>query len=319
MMAGTRVISRRVAIKTVRLPDANDQEAVESLDRFKREAQAAGRLTHPNIVGVFDYGETDEVAYIVMEFVAGRSLKEMLDGNLRLPVAEALRLMGEILAGLAFSHARGVVHRDIKPANIMVTNDVGQAKIADFGIARIEASSMTQAGTVMGTPAYMSPEQFMGQVVDQRTDIYSCGILLYQLLTGETPLRGQHELDHAQGHDDHATRPVGPHRHRPARSRSDRRPRYGPPPRGSLRQRRRLRRRPPGPGNYDSVRARHGRHHHGSACRRPNPGVIGPAATCLDRKVEPLAAHPRFLRRPRAGCGQRHLPATPPRQRRRRS
>lgn len=183
-------IHRRVAIKTVSLPDSNDTEASEGFDRFKREAQAAGRLTHPNIVGVFDYGETADVAYIVMEFVEGRSLKEMLDGDLRLPVAESLRLMGEVLAGLAYSHGRGVVHRDIKPANIMVTNDVGQAKIADFGIARIEASSMTQAGTVMGTPAYMSPEQFMGQVVDPRTDIYSCGILLYQLLTGERPYEG---------------------------------------------------------------------------------------------------------------------------------
>lgn len=183
-------IHRRVAIKTVSLPDTNDAEASDGFDRFKREAQAAGRLTHPNIVGIFDYGETADVAYIVMEFVEGRSLKEMLDGDLRLPVAESLRLMGEVLAGLAYSHGRGVVHRDIKPANIMVTNDVGQAKIADFGIARIEASSMTQAGTVMGTPAYMSPEQFMGQVVDPRTDIYSCGILLYQLLTGERPYEG---------------------------------------------------------------------------------------------------------------------------------
>lgn len=183
-------IHRRVAIKTVSLPDVNDAEASEGFDRFKREAQAAGRLTHPNIVGIFDYGETADVAFIVMEFVEGRSLKEMLEGDLRLPVAESLRLMGEVLAGLAYSHGRGVVHRDIKPANIMVTNDVGQAKIADFGIARIEASSMTQAGTVMGTPAYMSPEQFMGQVVDPRTDIYSCGILLYQLLTGERPYEG---------------------------------------------------------------------------------------------------------------------------------
>ncbi len=183
------VIHRRVAIKTVRLPDANDEEAVEGLARFKREAQAAGRLTHPNIVGVFDYGETDDVAYIVMEFVEGRSFKDVLGAGERMAVPDVVSLMEDVLAGLTYSHSRGVVHRDIKPANIMLTKE-GQAKIADFGIARIEASSMTQAGTVMGTPAYMSPEQFMGQVVDQRTDIYSCGVMLYQLLTGDRPFDG---------------------------------------------------------------------------------------------------------------------------------
>ena len=183
------LIDRRVAIKTVRLPDAGDEEAAEGLARFKREAQAAGRLTHPNIVGVFDYAETDEVAFIVMEFVEGRSLKEVLAANERMAAPEAARLMADVLAGLAYSHGRGVVHRDIKPANIMLTAE-DQAKIADFGIARIEASSMTQAGTVMGTPAYMSPEQFMGQAVDRRTDIYSCGVMLYQLLTGERPFEG---------------------------------------------------------------------------------------------------------------------------------
>jgi serine/threonine-protein kinase len=183
------VIDRRVAIKTVRLPDANDEEATEGLARFKREAQAAGRLSHPNIVGVFDYGETNDVAYIVMEFVEGRSLKDVLGAGERMAVPDIVALMQGVLAGLTYSHSRGVVHRDIKPANIMLTKE-GQAKIADFGIARIEASSMTQAGTVMGTPAYMSPEQFMGQVVDRRTDIYSCGVMLYQLLTGDRPFDG---------------------------------------------------------------------------------------------------------------------------------
>ena len=183
------VIDRRVAIKTVRVPDAQDEEAAEGLARFKREAQAAGRLTHPNIVGVFDYGETEDLAYIVMEFVEGRSLKDVMGANERMTTASIIALMEDILAGLTFSHGRGVVHRDIKPANIMITLD-DRAKIADFGIARIEASSMTQAGTVLGTPAYMSPEQFMGQVVDRRTDIYSCGVLLYQLLTGDRPFDG---------------------------------------------------------------------------------------------------------------------------------
>ncbi|WP_158743537.1 serine/threonine-protein kinase [Acidisphaera sp. L21] len=184
------VIERRVAIKTVELPDGADPEAQESLARFKREAQAAGRLNHPNIVGVFDYGETDELAYIVMEFVEGQTLKDLLEHkNERLPLAETLRVMDDILAGLVYSHARGVVHRDIKPANVMITRD-NRAKIADFGIARIESSSMTQAGTILGTPAYMSAEQFMGQTVDKRSDIYSTGVLLYQLLTGDRPYDG---------------------------------------------------------------------------------------------------------------------------------
>jgi predicted Ser/Thr protein kinase len=183
------IIDRRVAIKTLTLPDSSDTEAQDELERFKREAQAAGRLTHRNIVGVFDYGETDTLAYIVMEFVSGDSLKGVMEKQQRFPVLETVRVMEALLEGLQFSHERGVVHRDIKPANVMITLD-GQVKIADFGIARIESSSMTQAGTIMGTPAYMSPEQFMGQTVDARTDIYSAGVLLYQMLTGERPFEG---------------------------------------------------------------------------------------------------------------------------------
>jgi serine/threonine protein kinase len=183
------IIERRVAVKTVNLPDASDPETEEALARFRREAQAAGRLSHPNIVGVFDYGETGDVAYIVMEYIDGPPLKNLLDKQERFTIATTMRIMEDLLAGLKFSHDRGVVHRDIKPANIMLTSE-GQAKIADFGIARIESSSMTQAGTVLGTPAYMSPEQIMGQVVDARSDIYSSGVLLYQLLTGERPFEG---------------------------------------------------------------------------------------------------------------------------------
>ena len=183
------VIARRVAIKTVPLPENPDPETAEEIARFKREAQAAGRLTHPNIVGIYDYGETSNLAYIVMEFVDGPSLKNLLDKQERFPTETIGRVMADVLGGLQFSHERGVVHRDIKPANVMLTSD-GRAKIADFGIARIEASSMTQAGTMLGTPAYMSPEQFMGQVVDARTDVYSAGVMLYQLLTGERPFDG---------------------------------------------------------------------------------------------------------------------------------
>jgi serine/threonine-protein kinase len=183
------IIARQVAIKTVRLPAPDDLEAQDELARFKREAQAAGRLSHPNIVGVFDYGETPEIAYIVMEFVDGTTLKHLTDKHERFELPEIARLMAELMAGLQYSHDRGVVHRDIKPANIMLTK-TGEVKIADFGIARIESSSMTQAGTMLGTPSYMSPEQFMGQTVDARTDLYSSGVLLYQLLTGEKPFEG---------------------------------------------------------------------------------------------------------------------------------
>ena len=183
------IIQRRVAIKTVRLPEADDDETAEEIARFRREAQAAGGLNHPNIVGVFDYGETADLAYIVMEYVDGPQLKSLLDKNERFPLPQIVRIMEDLLAGLQYSHERGVVHRDIKPANLMLTL-TGQAKIADFGIARIESSSMTQAGTILGTPAYMSPEQFMGQVVDARSDIYSSGVLLFQLLTGERPFDG---------------------------------------------------------------------------------------------------------------------------------
>ncbi len=182
-------IDRRVAIKTMPLPDAADDEGQDGLQRFRREAQAAGRLTHPNIVAVFDYGEDAGLAFIVMEYAPGTELKKILDKGDRLPPAEAVRIMQGVLAGLNYSHERGVVHRDIKPGNVILSPD-GTVKIADFGIARIESSNMTQAGTIMGTPAYMSPEQFMGQTVDQRTDIYSAGVMFYQLLTGERPFEG---------------------------------------------------------------------------------------------------------------------------------
>jgi serine/threonine protein kinase len=183
------IIDRRVAIKTVKLPNNDNPETEEAPARFRREAQAAGRLHHPNIVGVFDYGETEDLAYIVTEFVDGPSLKALLDKQVRFATADTLWIMLNLLAGLQYGHERGIVHRDIKPANVMLTGS-GQAKIADFGIARIESSSMSQAGTVLGTPAYMAPEQFMGQEVDARTDIYSSGVLLYQLLTGERPFDG---------------------------------------------------------------------------------------------------------------------------------
>ena len=184
-----RVIERRVAIKVVNRPKEDDPEAVEAHARFRREAQAAGRLSHPNIVGVYDYGENATQAWIVMELVEGGSLKGRLDKNQRFTIPEIVQIMGEVCAALNYSHQRGVVHRDIKPGNIMMTTD-GQVKIADFGIARLENSSMTQVGTLIGTPSYMAPEQFRGEPVDLRADIWAAGVMLYQLLTGEKPFEG---------------------------------------------------------------------------------------------------------------------------------
>ena len=186
-------IARRVAIKTIQLPSgqhtSGDENAEDAYARFKREAQAAGRLSHPGIVAVYDQGETDGVAYIVMELIEGQPLKALLDQEHRLAPDAAIRVMVGLLDALGYSHGCGVIHRDIKPTNIILTKS-GAVKIADFGIARIENSEMTQVGTVMGTPAYMSPEQFMGQAVDARTDIYASGVVLYHLLTGEKPFQG---------------------------------------------------------------------------------------------------------------------------------
>lgn len=202
------VIERTVAIKTILPKQLAQAEAAEILARFKREAQAAGRLNHPGIVAVYDYGEAvpeddstlvldpsalapaeSSVSFIAMEFVKGRELRDYFDRNERFPLPEVSRMMGDILSALGHAHANGVVHRDIKPANIIVQGD-GSLKIADFGIARVEKSELTQVGTLMGTPAYMSPEQFMGQPVDGRSDIFSCGVILYQFLTGEKPFAG---------------------------------------------------------------------------------------------------------------------------------
>jgi serine/threonine-protein kinase len=184
-----RAIERRVAIKVVRKPAAEDAEAIEAAARFKREAQAAGRLSHPGIVAVYDYGENDETAWIVMEMVSGGTLKAILDRNERLPVKETARIMIQVLNALAYAHARGVIHRDIKPANVMLTAE-GDVKLADFGIARLENSAMTQVGTLMGTPSYMAPEQLRGEALDARADIWAAGVMLYQLLTGEKPFPG---------------------------------------------------------------------------------------------------------------------------------
>jgi serine/threonine-protein kinase len=183
-------IARRVAIKTVRRDQLDRAEAAEILTRFQREAQAAGRLSHPNIVAIYEYGEeADGTAFIAMEFIEGRELKDYFDANERFALPETGQIMAQLLAALGHAHQNGIVHRDIKPANIILLKD-GTLKVADFGIARIESSNLTQAGAVLGTPAYMSPEQFMGQTVDGRSDLFSAGVILYQFLTGDKPFTG---------------------------------------------------------------------------------------------------------------------------------
>ena len=182
-------IKRRVAIKTVQLPRAADSETRQAIARFRREAGAAGGLAHPNIVTVYDYIETGGLACIVMEFVDSDSLKIQLDRKEPFSVRAIVRIMDGLLSGLQLSHDHGVVHRDIEPGNVMLTRN-GQAKLADFGIARIENSSLTEIGTTLGTPAYMSPEQFMGQQIDARTDMHSARVLLFHLLTGVRPFQG---------------------------------------------------------------------------------------------------------------------------------
>ncbi len=181
--------NRRVAIKTLSLAGADAGDLDEQLARFERESHIVRNLQHPNIVEVYDSGRTDKEAYLVMEFLDGQSLKEVLDAGTRFTIPNILWLMNGLLSALGYSHVRGVVHRDIKPANIMITHD-GIVKVTDFGVARIEGSLMTQAGMMIGTPAYMSPEQFLAEPVDGRSDIYSAGTVLFQLLTGERAFEG---------------------------------------------------------------------------------------------------------------------------------
>lgn len=182
-------IERTVALKTIRKDALSAKDLAPLLTRFKQEAQAAGRLTHPGIVTVYEYGEDEGTVFIAMEFVQGRELKEILDSNEKLQLSTSVNLITQLLDALAYSHTHGVVHRDIKPGNIIILAD-GRIKVTDFGIAKIESSTLTQFGDVLGTPSYMSPEQFGGQPVDRRSDLFSAGVILYHLLTGEKPFPG---------------------------------------------------------------------------------------------------------------------------------
>ena len=184
-------LGRRVAIKTARRELMSRGAMTEELmQRFLREAQAAGALNHPNIVTIYDVGEEGDVSYIAMEYLEGSDLRDVIADRRRLSVEEIVNLGAVIAEALSAAHAQGIVHRDVKPANIFVQTD-GRVKITDFGIARVSDSTLTQEGTLIGTPHYMSPEQFMGQRVDGRSDLFSLGVILYELLTGEKPFSGE--------------------------------------------------------------------------------------------------------------------------------
>jgi len=182
-------IHRPVAIKTIVKSALDPADLQYALTRFRHEAQAVGRLTHPRITAIYDYGEDMEIAYIVMELVNGQSLFHHMQNQARFELKEIGEMVRQLLDGLGYAHSLGVVHRDIKPSNILI-NDDGRLKLTDFGIARIDSSTLTQVGEIMGSPGYMSPEQFLGTEIDARSDIYSVGVIAYELLAGRRPFTG---------------------------------------------------------------------------------------------------------------------------------
>jgi len=184
-------IHRTVAIKTVRLSDFDESMLDEMKERFFREAESAGLLTHPNIVTIYDAGEEHDLAFIAMEFLQGTDLDEYAKKGSLLPLRETLSIVSKVADALDYAHSRGIVHRDIKPANIMRLEETHEIKVTDFGIARLTASSKTKTGVILGTPSYMSPEQVAGRKVDGRSDIFSLGVVLFEMLTGEKPFAGE--------------------------------------------------------------------------------------------------------------------------------
>lgn len=184
-------LERSVAIKTLKGEFfGEDLNQPDARARFRREAKLAAGLTHPRIVTVHDFGETNDTAYLVMEFLNGRSLKEHLDAGRHFDPDETVGLILQLLDALDYAHQRGIIHRDIKPANLMLLDD-GNLKVMDFGIARLESSStLTKSGVILGTPSYMSPEQCRNLPLDRRSDLFSAGVILYELLVGERPFNG---------------------------------------------------------------------------------------------------------------------------------
>lgn len=185
-------IKRTVALKTIRRHLGVQGEGVSAAARFRNEAQAAGRLAHPGIVSVYEFGEHDDVSYIAMEFVEGHTLAHYLANKVRFTDEDIPGVICQVLDALQHAHEQGVWHRDIKPANIIMARN-GKLKVADFGIARIEDAGLTQANVMIGTPSYMAPEQFLGTKMDRRVDIYATGVLLYLLLVGRPPFTGSQE------------------------------------------------------------------------------------------------------------------------------
>lgn len=193
-LARDPAIGRVVALKTIQIPEGvEEHERGESLERFAREARAAGLLSHPNIVTVYDVGDLgagDGTSYIAMEFVEGRTLRQMVPHGERLDAEQVLDIAMQVARGLDYAHRRGVVHRDVKPANILVRED-GLVKLADFGVARLDTfSELTRTGESVGSPSYIAPEMLRGEAVDGRADIFSLGVLVYELLTGRKPFTG---------------------------------------------------------------------------------------------------------------------------------
>jgi serine/threonine-protein kinase len=202
-LAEDEELGRRVAIKILNDKYAPDDQFVE---RFRREAKNAAGLSHPNIVSIYDRGEAEGTYYIAMEYLDGRSLKELVVARGPLPIPDAIAATRQVLAALRFAHRKGVVHRDIKPHNVMADAD-GRLKVTDFGIARAGVSQMTEAGSIIGTAQYLSPEQARGAPVDQRSDLYSMGVVLYEMLTGQVPFTGESPVEIAMKHLSDTPRP----------------------------------------------------------------------------------------------------------------
>src|SRR3984893_14053102 len=184
------VIDRLVAIKVLRPELIAGSGSEQWLQRFRREARAAGRRFHPNIVAIWDFGDDNGAPFLAMEFVDGRSLDDLIKSSGPFEPGRSVAIIAQVLSALGFAHQNGIVHRDVKPSNIMVLQN-GDVKVADFGIARIDASEFTIVGDLLGTPAYMAPEQLSGAPVDHRTDLFAAGVILFEMLTGVKPFRGK--------------------------------------------------------------------------------------------------------------------------------